>query len=154
MTTMINSIWIRTGILFLCFVSNFAFAEPIKKLTIVTTISTFADIAASVGGEYVETSSIASPRFNTHFIEPKPTDVLRLKRADLFIHGGLDLEMWRDPLVNASGRPDFRVGGERQLDVSSSVTLLDLPSGPLSRASGDIHLYGNPHYWQDPKNGL
>src|ERR1051326_7586707 len=77
--------------------------EPLK---IVTTLSSYADIAKSIGGDLVETSSIASPRFNPHFIEAKPSDVLKLKRSGLFIHSGLDLEAWRGPLVDAAARAD------------------------------------------------
>mgnify|MGYP005725612385 FL=1 len=129
------------------------YADEGKKLKIVATTSTFADIASEIGGDHVETTSIAPPRFNVHFIEPRPTDVLRVKRASLFIHAGLDLELWRGPLVDAAGRAAVRPGGERELDLSSVIKLLDVPTGPVSRSEGDIHLFGNPHYWQDPRNG-
>ena len=124
------------------------------QMKVVTTLSTYADIVKSIGGELVESSSIASPRFNPHFIEPKPSDVFKLKRADLFVHSGLDLEAWRDPLVQASGRADLKPGGERQLDLSAGIRLLQVPQGQPSRAEGDIHLFGNPHYWMSPYNGL
>ncbi len=123
------------------------------KLRIVATLSTFADIAQSIGGERVEVRSIAPPRFNPHFIEPKPSDVLRLKRADLFLHSGLDLEPWRDPLIDAAARAELRRNGERQLDLSAGIALLEVPSGQVSRSEGDIHQFGNPHYWLDPRNG-
>jgi ABC-type Zn uptake system ZnuABC Zn-binding protein ZnuA len=123
------------------------------KLKIVTTLSSYADIAQTIGGDLVETSSIASPRFNPHFIEAKPSDVLKLKRATLFIHSGLDLEAWRGPLVDAAARAEIRAGGSAQLDLSTGITILEKPQGQVSRAEGDIHIYGNPHYWIDPRNG-
>lgn len=123
-------------------------------LKVVATLSTFADLAGSIGGEHVEVSTVGSPRFNPHFIEPKPSDVLRLKRADLYLHSGLDLEAWSGPLVDAAARADFRKNGERQVDLSQGITLLNVPAGQVSRAEGDIHLYGNPHYWLDPRNGI
>lgn len=135
-----------------CCTSNSAFADD--RLKVVATLTSFADIAAAVGGDYVEVASIASPRFNPHFIEPKPSDVLRLKRADLYIHSGLDLEAWGAPLVDAAARPDLRKGGARQLDLSEGINLLEIPAGQVSRAEGDIHLFGNPHYWLDPNNGV
>lgn len=127
-----------------------AAAEPLK---VATTLSTYASITKEIGGDLVEVSSVASPRFNPHFIEPKPSDVLRLKRADLLIHSGLDLEAWREPLLDAVARSDFRTGGSNVLDLSGRVPLLEIPSGNLTRAAGDIHLYGNPHFWLDPRIG-
>lgn len=133
-----------------CMSMSNAWAEPLK---IVTTLPTFADLAKTVGGDNVEVSAVASPRFNPHFIEPRPSDVLKVKKCDLFIHGGLDLEAWRGPLVDAAGRGDIRTNGEKQLDLSTRIHLLEVPDHSISRAEGDIHLYGNPHYWLSPENG-
>jgi len=124
-------------------------AAPLK---VVTTLSTFADLVKNIGGEHVEVSYVASPKFNPHFIEPKPSDVLKVKRADLFVHAGLDLELWRWPLVEAAGNREVMPGGSRELDLSRGVILLEVPDRSLSRSEGDIHLYGNPHYWLDPNN--
>jgi len=127
-----------------------ASAAPLK---VVTTLSTFADLVKTIGGEQVEVSYIAPPKFNPHFIEPRPSDVLKVKKADLFVHAGLDLELWRWPLVEAAGNREGMPGGSRELDFSRGVKLLEVPQGSVSRAEGDIHLYGNPHYWLDPRNG-
>jgi len=127
-------------------------ADDEQRLNVVATLATFADIAQSIGGDRVKVSHIASPRFNPHFIEPRPTDVLRVKRADLFIHGGLDLEAWRGPLVDAAANPRVRPGGDRELPLATGISLLDVPKA-LSRADGDVHVHGNPHYWLDPRNG-
>ncbi|MCM8794516.1 MAG: metal ABC transporter substrate-binding protein [Candidatus Omnitrophica bacterium] len=127
-------------------------AAQAAPLRVVTTLSTFADLVWQIGGEQVKVDYIASPRFNPHFIEPKPSDVLKVKRADLFVHAGLDLELWRWPLVDAAGNPEVRPGGKRELDLSKGIPLLEIPQGPVSRAEGDIHIYGNPHYWLDPEN--
>ncbi|MBI3462683.1 MAG: zinc ABC transporter substrate-binding protein [Planctomycetes bacterium] len=123
-----------------------------KPLQVVATLSTFADLARTIGGPHINVSAIASPKFNPHFIEPKPSDVLKVKRADLFIHAGLDLEAWRPPLLDAAGNLEVMFGGDRQLDLSQDILLLEVPTKPVSRAQGDIHLYGNPHYWVDPEN--
>lgn len=122
------------------------------KLRVVATLSTFADLAQTIGGEHVTVSAIASPKFNPHFIEPKPSDVLKVKRAELFVHAGLDLELWRWPLLDAAGNRDVMPGGPKELDLSHGIELLEVPDRAVSRAEGDIHLYGNPHYWLGPEN--
>lgn len=125
-----------------------------NPLRVVTTLSSYADLAKTIGGDRIEVASVASPRFNPHFIEPRPSDVLKLKKADLFIHSGLDLEVWRGPLLDAVAKAEFREGGAKQLNLSQGIPLLEVPSGQVSRAEGDIHLLGNPHYWINPNNGL
>jgi zinc/manganese transport system substrate-binding protein len=129
-----------------------ATAQAGEDLRVVATQSTFASLVKEIGGSDVSVSYVASPKFNVHFIEPKPSDVLKLKRADLFVHGGLDLELWREPLVDAAGNMRIKSGGSGELDLSQGVRLLGIPRGTLTRAAGDIHIYGNPHYWFDPEN--
>ncbi len=123
-----------------------------KRLNVVATLTTFADLAKMIGGDHVQGSAVAAPQFNPHFIEPKPSDVLRVKRADLFIHAGLDLELWRGPLLDAAGNTSVMPGQPGELDLSRGIALLEVPDHPVSRAEGDIHIYGNPHYWMDPEN--
>lgn len=134
-----------------CAAVPYVYAKPLQ---VVTTMSTFADLAKAIGGEYVQVSYVASPRFNPHFIEPRPSDVVRVKRAQLFIHAGLDLEAWRGPLLDAAGNLSVMPGGERELDLSKGIALLEVPTSPVSRSQGDIHLFGNPHYWVDPENAI
>lgn len=124
-----------------------------EPLRVVTTTKTFASLVQAVGGEHVKVDYVAPPTQNVHFIQPRPSDVLRLSKADLFVHAGLDLELWRYPLAEASGKIAFLPGGERELDLAGKISLLEVPQGVLSRAQGDIHIYGNPHYWLDPRNG-
>ncbi len=124
------------------------------EFRVVTTLSAYAAIAKEIGAERILVDSIAAPRFNPHFIEPRPSDILKLKRCALFIHSGLDLEAWRSALVNAVARSELRQGGESQLDLSRGIRLLEVPTENVSRAEGDIHLFGNPHFWLDPRNGV
>ncbi len=124
-------------------------AEP---LNVVATLSTFKDLVKAIGGDQISVSSIASPKFNPHFIEPKPSDVLKTKRADLLVHAGLDLELWRWPLLDAAGNTKLFQGQPGELDLSRGIALLEVPTRAVSRAEGDIHLYGNPHYWLNPEN--
>lgn len=138
---------------FFGFVCSAAGAHADAPLRIITTLTAYADIAAQIGGERTAATPLAPPRFNPHFIEPRPSDVLRLKQADLFIHSGLDLEAWRPALVEAAGRSDFQPGGPREVNLGATVQLLEIPPSGATRADGDIHLYGNPHYWLSPENG-
>ena len=116
-----------------------------QPLRVVATLSVFADLVKQVGGEDVEVSYVASPRFNAHFIECKPSDVLKVKKANLLVHAGLDLEAWRGPLLDAAGNPNLFQGGKGELDLSTGIPLLEVPDKPLNRSMGDIHIYGNPH---------
>lgn len=92
-----------------------ALAQDSEKLKVVTTLSTFADIASQIGGDAIEVKNIASPKFNPHFIEPRPSDILRVKNASLFAHAGLDLELWRLPLVDAAANSLIRPGAQGEL---------------------------------------
>lgn len=129
-------------------------AEADSQLRIVATLSTFADITTQIGGEHVQVDYISPPTFNPHFIEPRPTHVAKVRRADLFIHGGMDLEIWREPLLNSVGNKDFRSGGSRELNLSHGISVKGVPPVGTTRAEGDIHMAGNPHYWSDPSNGV
>lgn len=126
--------------------------ERTTPIQVVTSTAYFADLVREVGGNRVEVKPVASPKFNVHFVQPKPSDIRNLRKADLYVFAGLDLEAWSDPLVEAAGRSEFFRGGNRSVDLSRGVKLLDVPQKPLSRADGDIHLFGNPHYAMDPRN--
>jgi ABC-type Zn uptake system ZnuABC Zn-binding protein ZnuA len=122
-----------------------------EKTRIVTTTSVLASITREITGPGTEIHYVASPNRNVHFIAPTPKDVLRVKKADLFIHTGLDLELWRDPLLAAAGNPAFLGGGQASIDASKNIPLLEIPTS-FSKTEGDIHIFGNPHYWLDPEN--
>lgn len=124
------------------------------ELNVVATLSTFADLVETIGGEHVQVESIAPPQFNPHFIDPRPSDILRVKKADVFVHSGLDLEVWREPLLNAAGNRQAFRGGTGEINLAEGVRLLNAPDPGTTRAAGDIHLYGNPHYWLGPENAL
>jgi zinc/manganese transport system substrate-binding protein len=123
------------------------------KLTVVASLPALRSIAELVGGEKVEASSIATGYQNPHFVDPKPSFIMKLSKADVFITAGLDLETgWVPGLLQSSRNGKIQPGGEGYVDASVGVTLLQIPSTG-DRAQGDIHLYGNPHYWMDPIRG-
>ena len=123
----------------------------VDKLNVVATTTTLANIASEIGQDKIRVTSIASPKQNIHHYAPTPKDVLKVKRADVLIHEGLDLEAWREPLLAAAGNMRFLGEGKDSIDVSLGVSLLEIPTS-LSRSEGDIHAFGNPHYIGDPEN--
>jgi zinc/manganese transport system substrate-binding protein len=124
------------------------------KLRVVSSLQDFASIAQSVGGDRVETSSLAKGYQDPHFVDAKPSFVLQLSRADLLIVAGLELEIgYLPPLLDQSRNDKIRPGSPGYLDASVGCDILGRPAGQVTRAMGDVHPYGNPHYWTDPENG-
>jgi ABC-type Zn uptake system ZnuABC Zn-binding protein ZnuA len=125
-----------------------------KKLKVVTSLTDLASLTQEVGGDKVEVESLAKGYQDPHFVEPKPSFLLKLRNADLLISVGLDLEIgWLPPLITQSGNGKIQVGGQGYLDASQFAEILEIPQGKVTRAEGDVHPLGNPHYWLDPDNG-
>ena len=123
-----------------------AAAEPIS---VVTTTADLAALAKAVGGERVSVESISKGFQDPHYVEAKPSYMRTLNRARLLLSVGLQLEIgWLPLLIQGARNPSLI-----QVDLSSGITVLERPTGPISRAQGDIHPEGNPHYWLDPRNG-
>jgi zinc/manganese transport system substrate-binding protein len=125
-----------------------------KKLTVVTATTDMAALAQEVGGDRISVESIAKGYQDPHFVEAKPSFLLKLRQADLLIVVGLQLEIgWLPPLITQSGNARVQVGANGYLDASQFAEILDIPTGTVTRAMGDVHPLGNPHYWLDPDNG-
>lgn len=125
-----------------------------KKLTVVTATTDLAALTQEVGGDRIQVESLAKGYQDPHFVEPKPSFLLKLRQADLLIVVGLQLEIgWLPPLINQSGNARIQVGAPGYLDASQFAEILDIPTGTITRAMGDVHPLGNPHYWLDPDNG-
>jgi len=124
------------------------------KLTVVTTTEDLAAIAREVGGDQITVEAIARGYQDPHFVEAKPSFILKLQKADLLIVVGKELEIgWLPPLITQSRNAKIQVGGAGYLDASTQARILDIPQGQITRAMGDVHPLGNPHYWLDPENG-
>ena len=123
-----------------------------KPLNIVATQGMFGDIVQEIGKDKVKVAVVASPKYNIHFIQPKPSDIRNVAKADLYVNAGLDLEAWSDPLLEAAGRPELFRNGPRNVDLSQGIRLLEVPDHAISRAEGDIHSFGNPHFQMNPEN--
>jgi zinc/manganese transport system substrate-binding protein len=125
-----------------------------KKLNVVTATTDLAALAQEVGGDKISVESIARGYQDPHFVEAKPSFLLKLRQADLLIVVGLQLEIgWLPPLITQSGNPRIQVSANGYLDASQFAEILEIPQGSITRAMGDVHPLGNPHYWLDPDNG-
>src|SRR5207302_2133339 len=125
-----------------------------KKLNVVTATTDMAALTQEVGGDKVNVESIARGYQDPHFVEAKPSFLLKLRQADLLVVVGLQLEIgWLPPLIAQSGNPRIQVGANGYLDASQFAEILEVPQGTVTRAMGDVHPLGNPHYWLDPDNG-
>jgi zinc/manganese transport system substrate-binding protein len=123
------------------------------KLNVVSSISTLGSLAREVGGDRVNVESLSHGYQDPHFVEPKPSLMLTLNRADLLLHVGLELEIgWLPPLVLGSRNPKIQSGEPGNLDCSQAIPVLDVPTVKIDRSMGDIHPQGNPHYWLPPEN--
>jgi zinc/manganese transport system substrate-binding protein len=131
-----------------------AATDAAAAVRVVTSTEDLASIVRAIGGDKVSVESIASGRQDPHFVEPKPSFILRLSRADLLVFVGRELEVaWLPALVTQSRNARIQPGNNGYLDASQNVKILDLPTGAVTRAMGDVHPQGNPHYWLDPANG-
>ena len=125
-----------------------------SKLTVVTTTEDLAALAREVGGDHISVESIAKGYQDPHFVESKPSFLLRLQKTDLLVVVGLQLEIgWLPPLQTQSRNSKIQVGANGYLDASQFCKILEIPTGQVTRAMGDVHPLGNPHYWLDPQNG-
>jgi zinc/manganese transport system substrate-binding protein len=126
-----------------------------SKIQIMTATTDLAALAQEVGGDKVDVESVARGYQDPHFVEAKPSFLLKLRRADLLIVVGLELEIgWLPPLITQSTNPKIQVGAPGYFDASRFAKILEIPTGAVTRAEGDVHPQGNPHYWLDPENGL
>ena len=121
------------------------------KLNVVTTVTDLAAITSEVAGENASVESIAKGTQDPHFVEAKPSFMLKVSKADLVVAVGLDLEVgWLPSLIQGARNPKVRAGEKGYLEVGPLVDPIELPSGKLSRAEGDVHPDGNPHFYLDP----
>src|SRR5216117_3308059 len=129
-------------------------ARAQSKLNVVTTTEDLASIAREVGGDRITVEAIAKGYQDPHFVEAKPSFILKLQKADVLVVVGRELEIgWLPPLIQQSRNSKIQPGAEGYLDASLQAEILEIPQGQITRAMGDVHPLGNPHYWLDPENG-
>ena len=131
-----------------------ATASAQSKVNVITTTEDLAAIAREVGGDRIAVEAMARGYQDPHFVEAKPSFILKLQKADLLVVVGRELEIgWLPPLIQQSRNSKIQPGGSGYLDASLTAQILEIPGGQITRAMGDVHPQGNPHYWLDPENG-
>ena len=129
-------------------------AEARAAVKVITTTEDLAALVREVGGDKVEVEALARGYQDPHFVEAKPSFILKLHAADLLVVVGRELEIgWLPPLITQSRNPKVQVGAQGYLDASLTARILEVPAGQVTRAMGDVHPMGNPHYWLEPANG-
>jgi ABC-type Zn uptake system ZnuABC Zn-binding protein ZnuA len=132
----------------------FGSANAFAAVNVITSTQDLASIVKEVGGDKVTVDSLAKGYQDPHFVEAKPSFILKLHQADLLVAVGRELEIgWLPPLITQSRNAKIQPGGPGYLDASQNAKILDMPTGQITRAMGDVHPQGNPHYWLDPGNG-
>ena len=125
-----------------------------KRLTVITTTQDLASIAAEIGGDRVSVEALAKGYQDPHFVDAKPSYLVKLRNADLFVEVGRDLEVgWVPGLLQNARNSRILPGGSGFVDASNGVSLLE-QGARVGREQGDVHPLGNPHYWLDPANGV
>ncbi|MFN2431350.1 MAG: metal ABC transporter substrate-binding protein [Gemmatimonadota bacterium] len=141
----------------LCLALLVAGASPTlaqDRVRVLTTTQDLAAIAREIGGDRVEVTAIARGYQDPHFVEAKPSYILQASKADMLVLVGLDLEIaWLPNVITGSRNRRIQPGAPGYVDASRGIRLQEVPTGRISRDLGDIHAYGNPHYWLDPTNG-
>jgi len=129
-------------------------AGSAAALKVVATTEDLATLSREVGGDKVEVTGLAKGYQDPHNVDPKPSFILAVSRADLLVAVGRELEIgWLPPLLNSSRNAKIQPGANGYLDASLNVHILEIPTGQITRAMGDVHPLGNPHYWLEPGNG-
>jgi zinc/manganese transport system substrate-binding protein len=124
------------------------------QIKVITSTQDLASIAQEIGGDKISVESLAKGYQDPHFVEAKPSFIIKLHQADLLIVVGRELELgWLPPLITQSRNARIQVGSAGYLDASLTAKILEIPTGQITRAMGDVHPLGNPHYWLDPDNG-
>jgi len=124
--------------------------EAARKLRVITTIPDLKALTEAVGGDLVEADSLSRGTINAHEIEIRPSMMLKLRKADIVVENGLELDRWIDVAVQGSNNENIVRGGAGVIDVSRGIPVLEVPTVRVDRSMGDVHPLGNPHYSLDP----
>jgi len=120
------------------------------KINVVATLPDFAALAREIGGDNVDVTALAKPTEDPHFVDARPSFVVKLRQADVLIDGGAELEIgWLPPLLQNARNPKIEAGQPGRVEASQGIRLMEVPA-QLTRAAGDVHAMGNPHFMVDP----
>lgn len=130
-------------------------AVAAAAVKVVTTTQGLASIVREIGGPRVQVESLSRGVQDPHFVDANPMLAVKLRRADLLVDVGLDLEVgWLPPLVTQSRNAELQPGRSRRLTAATAIEVVDAATGPVDRSQGDLHPGGNPHYLADPRRAL
>lgn len=130
------------------------FLQGAESITILTTTTDLADITRQITGDLAEVSSLCDGREDPHALTVRPSYIVKARTAQVWIRIGMELELgWEPPILRDCRNRRIQVGMPAHIDVSEAILPLDVPQGKVTRDQGDIHAFGNPHYWLDPLNG-
>lgn len=124
------------------------------KLRVVASLPVYGDLARQVGGADVHVDVVAKELQDPHFIQPTPWSIARVSRADVYLTTGLDLELWTQPLLEAGANARVFQGSQGFLPLAKGLKVLQIPQAWVTRQAGDIHGFGNPHFYYDPDSVL
>jgi zinc/manganese transport system substrate-binding protein len=120
------------------------------RINVVATLPDYGSIAREIGGDNVDVTVLAKPTEDPHFVDARPSFVVKLRQADVLIDGGAELEIgWLPPLLQNARNPKIAAGQPGRVEASEGIRLMEVPA-QLTRAAGDVHAMGNPHFMVDP----
>lgn len=124
--------------------------ESAARIRVVTTTTDLKALTEAVGGSLVEVDALARGSQNAHDLEVRPSLMVKVRRADLLVTNGLDLDQWAEIVVRGANNPNVLFGSPGRVDASAGIMVLEVPNTRVDRSMGDVHPFGNPHYTADP----
>jgi ABC-type Zn uptake system ZnuABC Zn-binding protein ZnuA len=125
-------------------------AEAADRIRVVATTTDLKALTEAVGGSLVEADALARGNQNAHDLEVRPSLMVKVRRADVLVINGLELDQWAEVVVRGANNPNVMPGAPGRVDASSGILVLEVPRARVDRSMGDVHPLGNPHYTTDP----
>src|SRR5262245_48578354 len=125
-------------------------AAPAGAVSAVASTQDLAWLTKAIGGNRVSVDYLCGSNDDPHRVDPRPSQALKLSRADMLVRIGMDLDLWVDSLIKASGNGKISLVGKGYVDCSQGINKLEVPTTKLDPSKGDIHIFGNPHYFSGP----
>jgi zinc/manganese transport system substrate-binding protein len=125
-------------------------ADAADKIQVVATTTDLKALAEAVGGDLVEVDALARGNQNPHDLEVRPSLMVKVRRADVIVMNGLELDQWAEVVIQGANNPKANPGAPGRVDASEGILVLEVPRTKVDRSMGDVHPVGNPHYTVDP----
>ena len=125
-------------------------AGAADKIQVVATTTDLKALTEAVGGDLVEVDALARGNQNPHDLEVRPSLMVKVRRADVIVMNGLELDQWAEVVIQGANNPKVNPGAPGRVDASEGILVLEVPKTRVDRSMGDVHPMGNPHYTADP----